>query len=561
MPDINLSPYTAENAAIQRRLQMAQILGQQAIQPLEVPQQAGVRASHFGGLAKVLQGYMAGSEEKSALEAYKDLANKQFSEEGSDFTNLMKALTKPATEGQPQGPSTFVPNVDIQQVANNPRMRVMPERNEFGEIIPQGQAGAGYFGEALGAPAVAPTGAGQLNLEDAMLIKTPQGRANFQAQYLAQVAPKEATVLPEGASLVTKQGRVLIEGRGKEDWHQPRNEFDPVSGQTLTVSYSNKGNRKVIETKGAFTPDQWNSIPVADRARLIFDQYKFGNVSATDMMQAAQKNVQLGQEFAKLGFDIGKNTSAGGVNIPSNAPMPALPLNGMTPPVSNVPVSGAPAVPVAPPAGGRYTPFNAPQRAATPPTPTTPTNVAPQPESNLIIDQVTPKERQVLLVAKPQAITGATTSLQNIDRLTNVAKELSDHPGLSRITGKLNQFSTFDTTAEATSARALQSTLVKQAAVNALQSMREASKTGGAVGAVTEGEWPILEQQLAALDGAQKPQDYKIALTNLQAQLKSSSERIRNAYEMTYGPLPYTAPQYTTQGRDAPPAGAVRRIR
>jgi len=552
MPNINLNPYTAESAAIQRRLQMAQLLGQQALQPVEVPQQAGVRASPYMGLAKMLQGYMAGSEEKAATQAYKELANRQYVDEGSDFTNLMKALTKPASEGQPQGPSTFVPNVDIQQVANNPRMRVMPERNETGEIIPQGQEGSGYFGEALGAPAVAPTSAGQLNLQDSMLMKTPQGRANFQAQYLAQVAPKEATVLPEGASLVSKQGKVLIEGRGKEDYHQPRNEFDPVSGQTLTVSYSNKGNRKVIETKGAFTPDQWNSIPVAERARLIFDQYKFGNVSATDMMQAAQKNVQLGQEFAKLGFDIGKNTSGSGVKIPTNARMPVLPLNGKPPPVS-----GAPTVTGAPPTGGRYTPFNAQQRGATPTT--TPTNVVP--ESNLIIDQVTPKERQVLLVAKPQAITGATTSLQNIDRLTSVAKELSDHPGLSKITGKLNQFSTFDATEEATAARALQSTLVKQAAVNALQSMREASKTGGAVGAVTEGEWPILEQQLAALDGAQKPEDYKIALTNLQAQLASSSKRIRDAYEMTYGPLAYTAPQYTTQGREVPPAGAVRRIR
>ena len=558
MPDVNLSPYTAESEAIANRMRMAQMLGQQAMQPVEVPQQPGAKFSPYQGLAKMMQAYVSVLGQNRAAEQQKELATKQFAEEGADFTNLIKALTKPATEGQPQEPSTFIPNVDIQQAANNPRMRVMPERNETGEVIPQGQEGAGFFGEVLGAPPVAPRMAGQLNPEDAMLMKTPQGRMAFQNQFLAQVAPKEATVLPEGASLVSKQGKVLIQGAGKEDWHQPRSEFDPVSGQTLTVSYSNKGNRKVIETRGAYTPDQWNSIPVADRARLIFDQYKFGNVSATDMMQAAQKNVQLGQEFAKLGFDIGKNTSGSGVNIPRNAPMPALPLNGMPQPVSNVPASGAP---IAPPASGRYTPFNAPQRGATPPTPTTPTNVAPQPESNLIIDQVTPKERQVLLVAKPQAITGATTSLQNIDRLTNVAKELSDHPGLSRITGKLNQFSTFDTTAEATSARALQSTLVKQAAVNALQSMREASKTGGAVGSVTESEWPILEQQLAALDGAQKPQDYKIALTNLQAQLKSSSERIRNAYEMTYGPLPYTAPQYTTQGRDAPPAGAVRRIR
>ena len=76
MPDINLNPYTAESAAIQRRLQMAQLLGQQALQPVDVPQQAGVRASPYMGLAKMLQGYMAGSEEKSALEAYKDLAER-----------------------------------------------------------------------------------------------------------------------------------------------------------------------------------------------------------------------------------------------------------------------------------------------------------------------------------------------------------------------------------------------------------------------------------------------------------------------------------------------------
>ena len=76
MPDINLSPYAPETAAIQRRLQMAQLLGQQSMQPMEVPQQAGVRASHYGGLAKILQGYMAGQEEKGALQEYKNLAEK-----------------------------------------------------------------------------------------------------------------------------------------------------------------------------------------------------------------------------------------------------------------------------------------------------------------------------------------------------------------------------------------------------------------------------------------------------------------------------------------------------
>jgi len=529
MPNVNLSPYTAESEAIANRMRMAQLIGQQSMQPMEMPQQPGAKFSPYQGLAKMMQAYVSVLGQNKAAEQQAALAEKYQAgnqAEMANFVNAMqgtpqKELAGPAPEGAPTG--------------------VSPEGMQGGYIQPA-QAPDRQRAMALALGSQNPTlqGAGGAMLSSMMTPKAP------------------INVAPGGTLYDQTTGKPIFTAPEKEDYHQPRNEFDPTSGQTLTVSYSNKGNRKVIDTKGAFTPDQWNSIPVAERARLIFDQYKFGNVSATDMMQAAQKNVQLGQEFAKLGFDIGKNTSAGGVNIPSNAPMPALPLNGMPQPVSNVPVSGAPAVP---PAGGRYTPFNAPQRGATPPTPTTPTNVAPQPESNLIIDQVTPKERQVLLVAKPQAITGATTSLQNIDRLTNVAKELSDHPGLSRITGKLNQFSTFDATAEATAARALQSTLVKQAAVNALQSMREASKTGGAVGAVTEGEWPILEQQLAALDGAQKPEDYKIALTNLQAQLASSSKRIRDAYEMTYGPLAYTAPQYTTQGRDAPPAGAVRRIR
>jgi hypothetical protein len=55
---------------------MAQLLGQQALQPVEVPQQAGVRASPYMGLAKMLQGYMAGSEEKAAREDQRNLVNR-----------------------------------------------------------------------------------------------------------------------------------------------------------------------------------------------------------------------------------------------------------------------------------------------------------------------------------------------------------------------------------------------------------------------------------------------------------------------------------------------------
>jgi len=113
MPDINLNPYTAESAAIQRRLQMAQALGQQALQPVEVPQQAGVRASPYMGLAKMLQGYMAGSEEKAATEAFKDLANRYQAGNRAEMGSFLEAmqgtpqkeLAGPAPQGAPTGVS------------------------------------------------------------------------------------------------------------------------------------------------------------------------------------------------------------------------------------------------------------------------------------------------------------------------------------------------------------------------------------------------------------------------------------------------------------------------
>jgi hypothetical protein len=113
MPDINLNPYTAESAAIQRRLQMAQLLGQQALQPVEVPQQAGVRASPYMGLAKMLQGYMAGSEEKAATEAFKDLANRYQAGNRAEMGAFLEArqgtpqkeLAGPAPQGAPTGVS------------------------------------------------------------------------------------------------------------------------------------------------------------------------------------------------------------------------------------------------------------------------------------------------------------------------------------------------------------------------------------------------------------------------------------------------------------------------
>jgi hypothetical protein len=188
MPDINLSPYTAESAAIARKMRLAEALQQQALSPLEMPTMAGVPISPYAGLAKMLQAYSASRTRSKAEEREKTLADTARADTSADFGALLKGLTP--TAAVPEGPSTFTANVDQRDVAENPRMVMQPERNEMNEIIQPGEAGAGYFGVTPGTPAI-PASAGRLTAEGFGAMKTPAGQQQYMAQLLAQNKPKE----------------------------------------------------------------------------------------------------------------------------------------------------------------------------------------------------------------------------------------------------------------------------------------------------------------------------------------------------------------------------------
>jgi hypothetical protein len=72
MADINLSPYTAEQQAMDRRRKMAEAMQQQAVAPIEMPTVPGAKVSHLQGLAKLLQGYIAGKNLDRADQEQKD---------------------------------------------------------------------------------------------------------------------------------------------------------------------------------------------------------------------------------------------------------------------------------------------------------------------------------------------------------------------------------------------------------------------------------------------------------------------------------------------------------
>ena len=580
MIDINLSPYTGEQQALDRRRRMAEAMQQQSTVPIEMPTMPGVRVSPYAGLAKILQGYIAGKELSRADEEQKANENAisedtaRFMRNIGQYETVPGDVITPAVTGEyPEKQNTL------------PTGEAYPAVDISAGAMPITPSSAEVRGPSRQIPVL---NAGLLSPTDPLAFKTPQIR-NMLAQYLMQQeAQKQAAAQraqeiqkrnPEEDLYRIENGKYVVidKGKPKGSFGQPVTEVSST-GIPLTVVYDKDGNRRVLDTAGAFAPNQWNSMPVEGRAKIILDMHKFGNLSAEQIAQMRQKDVQLDQEMTRIGFDTGQKTR-GAVGVPNQAPMPLLPgvnapatnsVNSSTVNAQPVVAPGSQVAPVvnqalAPAVKKPYRPLNAPSPVATPvpvvaPTPVVtgeqpPAGLSPKAQQQWIVENS--KKQIELAKDKPQAELSATTALTNLTRMKNVAEELSQHKGLNSIVGKWNQYSIFDTSDNAVNARALQGTLVKQSATAALQAMRDASKTGGAVGGVSEKEWPILEQQIAALDSAQTPKAYRTALKNLKSQVDSSMTNIRKAYEIQHGKLEFTPPKYYRQDETQPSAWKV----
>ena len=585
MPDINLSPLTAEQAALDRRRKMAEAMQQQAILPIDMPNVAGAKVSPYQGLAKLLQGYIAGKSLERADTEQKQQQSDYLSDLGFLVRNAGK--TTPATAAIPEQVETIrtpnLANQNLQEVALRQTTMRDPNAaiNPFEKQIDRSQLGniaalpAENIEERI-TPAVPAMAASPLLSPDLLsgnnannYIKTTAGKMAL-AQYLMQQQAQQQAADLEAKKVKSRNPQeelyryvngeyvVVSPGKPKGEFFQPVTELDAL-GKPITVAYDKSGNRKVIDTAGAYTPNQWTSMSVADKAKILFDQYKFNNLSAEQIQQARQKDAQLDQEMVKIGFDTGMKVQ-GGLGVSGNAPMPNL-VGALTNPASAVaPVTAPAPQPVVTPVKKPYVSLN--QVNQIPP-------VAPPAPSDQAVNQppagLSGKARQQWIIEnskkqmdiaaesaknKPQEKLSAETALTNLTRMKNVAEELSGHKGLDSIVGRFNQYSFADMSDNAINARALQGTLVKQSATAALQAMRDASKTGGAVGSVSEKEWPILEQQIAALDSAQTPKAYRIALKNLQTQLDASITNITQAYESRHGKLDFVQPKYYKQDEE-----------
>lgn len=115
MVDVNLSPYTAEQQAMDRRRKMAEAMQQQAVAPIEMPTVPGAKVSHLQGLAKLLQGYIAGKNLDRADQEQKDYENQVSGETANLLSNMGQYQTVPGDIIKPGQKARYEAPVPIEE--------------------------------------------------------------------------------------------------------------------------------------------------------------------------------------------------------------------------------------------------------------------------------------------------------------------------------------------------------------------------------------------------------------------------------------------------------------
>jgi len=130
---------------------------------------------------------------------------------------------------------------------------------------------------------------------------------------------------------------------------------------------------------------------------------------------------------------------------------------------------------------------------------------------------------------RQQDYASATQVIQQLDELAKSVNRVATSKGLDKNFGVQGYVPNIPG-GDAANAAALLDTLRTQGAFAALQEMRNASKTGGALGAVSDRENQMLQNAIAALQKAQSAKQVREQLNVLLDHVESSKARIREAY-------------------------------
>jgi hypothetical protein len=382
MPDINLNPYTVEQAAMDRRRKMAESMQQQSILPIEMPNVPGAKVSHLQGLAKILQSYVANKNLEKADAEQKAFGEKYQIEKTGQFQELLRLLSAPAQAAQfsevipeqgqgtitkvnetaPARPAGYLPAEALSQFTH-PEINQLAMSRYLAQLEPR-------------APIKASAGDVFLNPNTFEEIKSVPKTPNWEkfskfddktgveiTGLIDKNAPKPLETFVEGA----RKPEDLVSVETVSEQGQPVTRYLKKSDPLLTSGVPKPlvGILGDLQMAGAL-PANWKDNPaIVDLVNTSFIN-KVGGITPKDVFNFKVAVADLGIKKATLA-DQGINA---GVAIPT-APMQSTGVLGA---IQNRPVSQpAPVItPTGAPAKANrpYTPLNAPQAVSPAPEPT-----------------------------------------------------------------------------------------------------------------------------------------------------------------------------------------------
>jgi hypothetical protein len=144
------------------------------------------------------------------------------------------------------------------------------------------------------------------------------------------------------------------------------------------------------------------------------------------------------------------------------------------------------------------------------------------------------KRNVKLKATQPQAYKSKQGAIASLEALKKEAEDILGNSNLGYATGASSFLGAIPGTVTK-DIRARIETLKAKSAFSTLQAMRDASKTGGALGQTSDREMALLQNAITALDLQQSDAGFKDSLTRLIQSTDESIQNLEEGYNLTYG--------------------------
>ena len=420
------NPYQLQQQELDRRQKMAEILQQQAFEPVQAGSYQGIQApiSPVQGLAKVLQMYLSNKNQEGLKSEQKALGEQYRADTSADIQRLIQGLQgKAATPEMKQEPTAS-------DFADNPNLA-----SSFAQMQPDQQ-------KAFTMPAMPAKAAGVLDPSLIGEFKTPGMQQQALTMYMGQLAPDAPVILSEGQIAYNKKtGEKMFAGGSKSPFGNVNPaSFTPESLKAFTAGGGNDFSLLVpsvsADTQARLKQEAEQNAIKLKQEREISDR-AFNNLSANQKASLANEGARLNISGAELFFNTGMK--AGGA--PNMAQPVAQPMSQpvaqpvQQPMAQPAPQAAMPAPQARPPAP--------PMQPQTRPAPVSPnqalaTALSPKAQQELQVAQL--KDQQAAAQTLPQVMQQGKTLINSINEMIG-AKDaqgkviVAEHKGLKDVVG------------------------------------------------------------------------------------------------------------------------------